>query len=394
MVFRRLTNSQSCLLAAVVMTLALLVVYQTSVPSAVLLVPAAPALHGHASRPRQPSSVRQMWHQCRKVLFMSENQYFWEADAGRRRCRATQRSADEILEALQKLQQSRPGGQSAKLVFIGDSRVRNLQQTVMERLHLRPDSPSAIPILYSDVYDSVSELRKAFPPQLRPAGLQGGCVEAHAMRINPKMVRCSLGAETDTFRSESWWRVYLRDIFREKLDSLLSECREGRCPDLVVIDNGPWYANVSRYPGERATARAAEFIADLNDLRHRIARLAASTRLLWKLDEQYMPEVAFGHKTDVTRAMMVLSAVVFEAAARIPDLTLWTSGMVETTWFYHQICLPHRNELKNFNNAPVRYECIDPMHVGETVRWKMLQSLFNVLLFSASSPSRTFCCGT
>ncbi|KAF0298933.1 hypothetical protein FJT64_003750 [Amphibalanus amphitrite] len=147
-----------------------------------------------------------------------------------------------------------------------------------------------------------------------------------------------------------------QERFRERLDWLLAQCEAGRCPDVVVLDSGPWYAGIRRFPSDLPTIRAIQFIADLAAQKSKIARLASSTRVLWKIDEPYMPEAVFGRKMNMTRAMMVLSSVVYEAAARIPQFSVWSSGMVEATQFYHGVCIPNRKLLKRSLQDPVRVE--------------------------------------
>ncbi|XP_043197503.1 uncharacterized protein LOC122367989 [Amphibalanus amphitrite] len=366
------------------------------------------ALHHGAVAPRpapsRPSApVRggrrafreQLWHQCRNVLLMSQLQFPWEVDGRRRRCRKTHRSVEEMLEGLRKLQKSQPGERAANVVFIGDSRVYGLQSTLMKKLNMRPANFSNVPLFYSGIFYSKEELRRAIPSSEKLSDLRSGCTEAkiYAPPGAGGRARCSLAGETATLRGTSWWRPFLQRRFGERLDALLAECEVGRCADLVVLSSGPWYVTAERYPGEGVTRRVVRFIADLAAQRARIARLAAATKVVWKDNEPFMPEIAYGRKWHITRSLMVLSAVVHEAASRVPRLSVWTSGVAEVTQFYHSVCVTHRS---NFSavTGPVRGECRDPMHVGKTLSWRMLQTLFNVLLFDVNTPSQGLCCGS
>ncbi|KAF0304113.1 hypothetical protein FJT64_023995 [Amphibalanus amphitrite] len=246
---------------------------------------------------------QQLWNQCRNVLLMSQLQFPWERGDRHQRCKKAQWSVAEALESVRKLQQSRPDRRAVRIVFIGDSRVRNLHSTLVKELGLRPDNASTVPMFYNEVFHPREQLRRAVPPQQRLPGLRAGCTEVDVMRPDGQdRVRCSLAAGAASLRSEFW--VF---VFRAEL------------------------------------AAAAG----------RLARLADATRLLWKLDEQYMPEVAYGRKMNVTGAMMVLSSVVHETAARIPRLSAWSSGLAETTHFYHQVCLPHGRQLRQFTYSPL-----------------------------------------
>ncbi|XP_043234343.1 uncharacterized protein LOC122387848 [Amphibalanus amphitrite] len=348
--------------------------------------------NGNHHGPRSNEQLR--WQECQKVLSISRNHFSWEEGGRHGCCKKTHRSVEELLEGMKTLQRSRTGDKDVNIVFIGDSRIRILQETMMKKLKLKPDNPAKVPIFYKPIFYSEEELRHAVPPQEKQPGLQPGCLEANVIALDPSKIRCTLGASGDSFRSEFWWRPYLQERFRERLDWLLAECEAGQCPDVVVLNSGPWYARIKRFPGDLATTRAIQFIADLATQKSKIARLASSTRVLWKIDEPYMPEAVYEHKMNMTRAMMVLSSVVYEAAARIPQFSVWSSGMVEATQFYHGVCVAHRKLLKRSLHDPVRYECLDPMHVGETVRWKMLQSLFDVLLLNVTSPTQGLCCGS
>ena len=338
--------------------------------------------------------AQRQWQECRKVLSISGNRFNWEQEDGQSRCKKTYRSVDEMQQGMQKLRQLTPSGRQVKLVFIGDSRIRILHESLTQRLSLKPDNLRSVPIFYEDLFFSREELQRAIPPREKLADLQEGCLEAHILHKERNMIRCTLGAGDDTLRSEFWWRPYLKEQFGQRLDWLLAECAQGRCPNLVVMDSGPWYAKVTRFAGDNTSKRTVQFIADLAIMREKIARLAATTKLLWKMDEPYMPDLVYGRKMNVTRGMMVLSSVVYDTAVRIPELNLWTSDMVESTWFYHQVCLAHRKELIDTPNSQIRQGCFDPMHAGEAVRWKMLQSIFNVLLFNVTSHTRDFCCGS
>ncbi|KAF0289523.1 hypothetical protein FJT64_012271 [Amphibalanus amphitrite] len=286
-------GAQRGLLAAVAATLALLGLYRTPVGPRPLPSRPAPPVRGGRGLPHS----QQLWHQCRNVLLMSQLQFPWERDDRHQRCKKAQWSVAEALEGVRKLQQSRPDRRAVRIVFIGDSRVRNLHSTLVKELGLRPDNASTVPMFYNEVFHPREQLRRAVPPQPRLPGLRAGCTEVDVMRPDGQdRVRCSLAAGAASLRSEFWWRPYLERRSTALLDSLIAACEAGRCPDLVVIDSGPWYARVARYSGDPTTERVFVFRAELAAAAGRLARLADATRLLWKLDEQYMPEVAYGRK--------------------------------------------------------------------------------------------------
>ena len=361
--------------------------------------------HGRAHVGRNPSAgwdrpenqpedrpENQRWRQCRRVLRMSETRFFWEWDVDQRRCRKTQRSVVDLQEDLRQLMKLR--GRRARLVFLGDSRIRILYESLEERLNLKPHNSSSLPIVYSEIYHRKEELQRSVPSHESLPELPAGCVEANVVRLKPLRVFCSRMATSDTLDIEFLWRPYLEDRFRRTLDRLISDCETDTCPDIVAIDSGAWYAKIPPlYPGDLAVARTLRFIEELAALEDRIRRLSSLTRVIWKLDEQFMPEVAWERKMDVTGRMMVLSSVMYESAMRVPQLTVWSSGVVDSMQFYHEVCRPHRQTLRASEQDPVRYECLDPMHVGNTVRWKWAQSLFNVLFLNTATPASDHCCG-
>ena len=331
------------------------------------------------------------WQQCRRVLQMGETQFSWEQDGGRSRCRRRQWPVADLQLGLRRLAELR--GRSARLVFLGDSRVRIIYEILAQKLQLKPHDSSNMTILYSEFF-LPKKLQRAVPEyEGSREKLPGGCVELNL--VNRVSSQCSRVAADDTLRSEFWWRPHINARFRERLDMLLADCAADRCPDVVVVDSGAWYAKMGgNFPGDSSVARTRLFIEESAALRDRIARLAASTRVIWKLDEQFMPEAVWRRKENVTRMMMVYSSVIYETAMHVPDLDIWSSGVVDSMQFYHEVCLPHRELLKKNGYNPVRHECMDPMHVGKTVRWRLAQTLFNVLLMNVTTPDSGLCCGS
>ena len=334
------------------------------------------------------------WQRCGRVLKTSQVHFSWEGrHDGRQRCRKRYRSPEQVELDLSRLAQLR--GRDVRIVFLGDSRIRVLHEWLAKRLELH--QPPANRSLHYAPYLYSEELLRQYVPsaeKVPPEQLPAGCVEANLLTATP-LVRCSLLATGARLRSEFWWRPYLDDRFAERLDQLLAECAAGRCPDVTVLDAGTWssvvYASspLAEHPAPR---RVALFAAALAGLQERLRRLAAVTRLLWKVDEPFTPEVALGRKYNRTGGMMVTTAAVYQTLQRVPGVTLWSTGITEWLQFYHGVCRPHWQLLRDTVFDSVRFECSDPMHVGSTVRWKLLQSLFNVLFQGEEDSTDDFCC--
>ena len=333
------------------------------------------------------------WQQCQRVLQLSQVRFSWEGrqQQGRHRCKKRYRSPEELEIQLRELARLR--GRRARVVFLGDSRIRVLHEWLVKQLDLTPSRANAT-LHYAPHLFSEGLLRAAAPDvgSIPSDQLLPGCVEAHVTKPTP-VTRCSLLATGDHLSSEFWWRPYPDEGFVERLDWLLAECASGRCPDVTVLDGGTWPGVIYRPAlGHRAPVRVAMFAADLARLGDRLRQLSAATRLLWKTDEPFTPEASTDHKSNRTQAMLVTTAAVYQTARRIPGMALWTAGITEWLQFYHGVCHPHRRQLRDSPSAGVRHECLDPMHLGSTVRWKLLQSLLNVVLLDERAAPGEFCC--
>ncbi|XP_037089888.1 uncharacterized protein LOC119110247 [Pollicipes pollicipes] len=336
------------------------------------------------------------WEQCQRVLRTGQVRHSWEQPAADL-CRKRQWTPYQARRALQRLARRR--GRDARVVLVGDSRVRIVHMKMKERVRLTD-------------YRRDFDLNGTYPTEwrtgshetvpLRMPALSEDCVEVFVLAA-PKAkdgsddriakARCSIINTGAHLRNEFWWRPWLDELYGRRLDELADECWAGRCPDLVVLDGGAWYAVRKRgLDSGQPTAWVARFAAELAALQPRLARLAAATPVLWKLDELYMTEALRGHKSGVTGTLMALAAALHETAALVPQLVVWSSGVTEATRFYHSVCLPLELHRRPTFTGPVRDECLDPTHVGSTVRWLLAETLFDVLLMDVTPPVSGYCC--
>ncbi|KAF0314751.1 hypothetical protein FJT64_000021 [Amphibalanus amphitrite] len=288
--------------------------------------------------------------QCGSPLLISEAVLPWDAAAGR--CLRPEPLAGRLLRAGRAL------GRPPSVTFVGDSRAREL--------FVRAVHASGRP-------------QAALPPR-RPE--PDTCLEpSSSPEYQCQHGMCSQRVAGSVLTSRLEWRPQMNEYMAAVLDGVAADCGSRRredCPDTVVVNSGLWYSfRVEVYSGNRRERLVALFRAGLLRLLPSLQRLARSTHTVWKLEEamfsefvkdKYYPENA---KTEINGLIIVQQAVLYDVTANIPELTVWSSLLPETTRHMFRVCARSR---------PLSWaECPDAIHMGRSLQDSFLERILGGL---------------
>ena len=290
-------------------------------------------------------------------------------------------------------------GRPTQLAFIGDSRGRIIYSRIIERLGLEiyrrssdqplPGAPAA-----SNLTGAPANCTEAFPQLL-----------SSEKRLDAPLTRrlpCSRRAGDQSLQMHFWYRPYTTRSFDTRAATIIELCssQPETCPALVILNAGAWYAR--RFSLTlRATAAdwVLHFRRDLAGRRATLRRLAAATNVVWKLEDPIFMREVEGTRPDVmTSVLLVMQALTYAEAARVPGLTVWSSALPESGRYERRMCgsWPRRpGEPKRYAAAGGTDDCRDPYHVGRDVLDGQTDAIFDYLYQGSVVRSRggQFCCG-
>ena len=290
--------------------------------------------------------------------------------------------------------QTPPGQPASRLVFIGDSRIRNIFQRVLHRLDL-PVTNRSEPIPVGHDPHFVRLNMTVAPPH---------CQEVYKLTIRPageqtsrRMFFCSSSGGGDWLRLEQRWRPYLSRSYLAEVSELAAGCeaRPARCPRLVVFGSGLWYAlRFSLTESAPAADWACRYRQQLDALLPSLRRLAAATQVLWKLDEPQFREETQGTKSDILMATLTaIHAAVYTQTAGIANLTVWSAMLPDTIFFHRSVCWLGRQRAGS-RQAPLSDQCANMHHVGAQLLDRHVTQLFNWLCRGSAEFQPGDCCRT
>ena len=328
---------------------------------------------------------------CERVLRLTSFRHRWEspATAAVASCTGRRLSGDQVRRCLE----PPPGRPAPRIVFVGDSRLRNIFERTLHRLGL-PLANRSEPIpLGHDPYFSSQNMTEA-PADCQevfkvPMQLERG-------RAPQKLFFCSRAGGGRWLWLEHRWRVYLSRSFRATVSELADECERrpvGGCPRLVVLDSGLWYARrFALTEGAPAADWAARYRRDLAALLTPLRRLAAATHVLWKIDEPQFREETEGRKPGVVMAALsAIQAAVYSQTAGIANLTVWSAMLPDTLFYYRSVCWLGRQQPR-FPETPQFAQCANMHHVGAQLLDRHVTQLFNWLCRGSAGFSSGDCC--
>ncbi|XP_037078846.1 uncharacterized protein LOC119099859 isoform X2 [Pollicipes pollicipes] len=324
---------------------------------------------------------------CLDVFRLSAYRYRWEP-ARADFCTSRTLSPQQVRRCVE----AGPGVRPMRVVFMGDSRLRQLFASTLRRLQLPMLNRSVeLPLGHDPHYASLN-MTKA----------PDNCFEIFKLSMpfegekKPrKLFFCSHRGGTHWLRLDYLWRVYMSRSFRRSVDQMVDACirHPAACPRLVLLGSGLWYA---RRFAITETASAADwalrFRRDLAALLPHLRRLAAVTRVVWKLDEpQFKEEAGWGKPGIVMPGLGLTHALVYSMTAGIANVTVWSSMVPESIDFFRSVCWLGRQQ-PNFNTYPLFAECQDMHHVGATLLDRHVTQLFNFLCRGSDALSPGNCC--
>jgi len=205
-------------------------------------------------------------------------------------------------------------GRPARLVLVGDSRNRILQQQLQEFLQLangtEPEDLGAEDIPRDKFYS----------------------VELLSTRemCRKKDKHCSRSVGSELLHLDFWRRPYVYSLFVAKLKEMVLTCRRRprHCPDLVVLNDAVWYTRrfwltVKVGPDMFWMMKMRE---DMVDVASVLRELTELTTVIWRLDESITSEVTnINQKADFQKRITASHSFVYDLRRRVPQLAVWSS---------------------------------------------------------------------
>ena len=329
---------------------------------------------------------------CERVLRLSTFRHRWEEP----RAAAVASCTGRLLSGHQvrRCVEPPPGQPAPRVVFVGDSRLRNIFERALHRLGL-PLANRSEPIpLSHDPYFSSQNMTAA------PAD----CQEVFKVPMSPgpgqppqKLFFCSRAGGGRWLWLEHRWRVYLSRSYLATVSELADECdrRPARCPRLVVLDSGLWYARrFALTESAPAADWAARYRRDLAALLPSLRRLAAATQVLWKIDEPQFREETEGRKPGVIMGTLAaIQAAVYSQTAGVANLTVWSAMLPDTLFYFRNVCWLGRQQ-PGFQATPQFAQCANMHHVGAQLLDRHVTQLFNWLCRGSPELRPGDCCWT
>ncbi|XP_043192846.1 uncharacterized protein LOC122365580 [Amphibalanus amphitrite] len=313
---------------------------------------------------------------CSRPFTLSDWRQHWEpADAAPDTCPPPALHGASLAHCLQR--RAARTGQRAQLVFIGDSRARIHFEQVLAELSLdwlgRP-------------------LPEVFPVELQLPGLRAEvlgsperCVTGHTIGVTPEdmtlLLACDVAAASELLAARFYWHPLADGDLEARLAALADDCerRAGAdCPHMVVLTAGMWYAKpfMERADHVPLPERVLELRRDAAPLAARVRRLAAHTRLLYRLDGPEMTE-GLGYRSRVGGVIAAINALMFDIVSQTGGTTrVWASSLPDTLHFYHSTCLAPgtRGQLQGR-----RGQCRDVNHAAVPVRQRAVRAMLTSL---------------
>ncbi|KAF0307799.1 hypothetical protein FJT64_020903 [Amphibalanus amphitrite] len=340
-----------------------------------------------APAPPQPTAAAP--GRCARLLRLSTCRHRWESGPPpAEACQAQPLSAQQVRGCVQ----PPPGQPAPRIVFVGDSRIRKIFHGVLDQLGL-PLSNRTEPIPVGHDPHFISLNMTTAPPY---------CQEVFKITIRPqtehtdrKMFFCSQSGGGDWLRLEYFWRPYLSRSYLATVSELADRCdrRPERCPRLVVLDSGLWYAlRFSLTEWAPAADWVARYRQQLAALLPHLRRLAAASHVLWKLDEpQFRQETQGGKPGILMGTLTAIQAAVYSQTAGIGNLTVWSAMLPDTIFYYRNVCWTGRQRA-GFQQTPLFKQCGDMHHVGSQLIDRHVTQLVNWLCRDSGELPPGHCC--
>ncbi|XP_043198105.1 uncharacterized protein LOC122389121 [Amphibalanus amphitrite] len=272
----------------------------------------------------------------------------------------------------------------ARLVLVGDSRARILQQQLSAFLQLANGSE---------------------PVDVRAEDVPEGPLRRHQLSTTRDLCRkfdkfCSHLVGNDLLQVDFWRRPYLHTLFTGKLRSLVAECRAGAdgCPDLVVLNGGMWYLRAFDAIRDviNTPMTGAMMMRDhVGALREVLTELVSHTTVVWRLEEAVITDaLPLDRKDTVQRKLTMSHALFFDLQRQVPGLLVWSSMLPETFDFAQRVCRPVK-QIANSTDIVVEEifdECDDEIHVGPEMRQRFVSKLLDILCETDGDRELGHCC--
>ncbi|KAF0306249.1 hypothetical protein FJT64_022174 [Amphibalanus amphitrite] len=253
----------------------------------------------------------------------------------------------------------------ARLVLVGDSRARILQQQLSAFLQLGNGSE---------------------PVDVRAQDVPEGPLRRHQLSTTRDLCRkfdkfCSHLVGNDLLQVDFWRRPYLHTLFTGKLWSLVAECRAAAdgCPDLVVLNGGMWYFRAFDAIRDviNTPMTGAMMMRDhVGALREVLTELVSHTTVVWRLEEAVITDALPLDRKDTVQRKLTMSHALFFDLQR------------------QRVCRPVK-QIANSTDIVVEEifdECDDEIHVGPEMRQRFVSKLLDILCETDGDRELGHCC--
>ncbi|XP_043222016.1 uncharacterized protein LOC122381660 [Amphibalanus amphitrite] len=277
-------------------------------------------------------------------------------------------------------------GRPARLVLIGDSRSRILQEQLKEFVHLsigpKPEDISAADVPPGPLHDFQLFATRDMCP------------------IRGKF--CSNILTSDVLSVEFWRRPFLYTLFVQKLRAIATECRARppACPDLVVLNGGLWYIQMRIQQlvviENSPTAWMIKLGEHVTELRAVLRELSELVTVVWRLEEAITSDaLGLGKKDmDYQKRITASHPFFYELQRQVPRLAVWSSMLPETMDVAQRVCRPVR-QLNVSTDAVIEDtfdQCEDEIHAGPALRQRFISKLLDILCEVDGDREPGHCC--
>ena len=246
-----------------------------------------------SSRPRQRPSA-----DCLRILRLSSSLLDCHVDrhagAVPNACRSGALDVDQARSCLRRraARLRRP----ARLVFVGDSRSRILQEQLQTFLQL----------------GNGTEPEDVLPEDVPPGPLHNHQLYTTRDLCLKQDKFCSHLVGNELLQVDFWRRPYLHSLFEQKLWTLVAQCRTEppNCPDLVVLNGGMWYLRMFQLIKSIISSPMAGTLMmreHVGAIRTVLTELVKEVTVVWRLEESVISEVLVTKRPDFRKGYRFLT---------------------------------------------------------------------------------------
>ena len=247
--------------------------------------------------------------------------------------------------------------------FIGDSQIRELFAFSGPRLGADHE-------IKSGKDNCLDRINRTYEPGEKPHGRDHWCSFARWGRL---------------VNATYLLRHHLNKQYMDTMHSLITRCKGGQCPDLVIVNGG--LHEMWRNYGQHWAVGVQQFGSQMTQLTPMLVRLAHhGVIVIWAMIEPPMEDAGGGFVRMTPELAWLMNLVVMTELRKVPGVHLWSSHIPVALW-YQNLCRA-LDYPKEFG-----FKCGDPLHAGAIALENYFEILMNYVCDEHVEMPDSQCCG-